>query len=196
MNQRRLLIWGLVLTILGILTCSYLRAIAWLANWDAFFDYLSSENRPLKTYQNFRCPMFMNLGRSAMISATFRNSTSYTINYSIDMIADGFRIDSCSGTNVAVPSGEVARVDCTVTANENGAQVVTLWAISNIDVPDYSSPFYSYPTSVGGACSVLVFTGPLGGSEMFFLGLVISIVGGALLVTWYISKMKQRRAQR
>jgi hypothetical protein len=185
MNQRKMFALGCALLILGLLAYLIPTVLAVNTRINAIFFALMGENLPMNRFQKLRCPYFVNLGENTTIKATFRNPTRDAINYSMDLEADGVRLDSLTSTrSVTLQGGQLARVRLTVTAIDPGAQMVVIEASSSLDIPTSSSSFYFRPTSFRGGCGILVFDGPLSGPQILFLGLVSAIIGGAILATW------------
>jgi hypothetical protein len=195
MSHRRIFILGFILLFLGFLSCFILAALAWQAYSSAIFSSIGHENSPGNQFQKLQCPIFMNLGRSATINVIFRNPTGDAIAYSMYLETDGFSIDSRTASHMLIPGGQLGEDSWTVTAVKDGAHAIRIEASSSKDIPTSSTPFYSRPTSFGGVCGILVISGPLSGPQILFLGLVSSLTGGALLVTWYSRRIKQRRNQ-
>lgn len=191
-SQRSLFTWGLVLVTVGVFTYGSLGLRAWWANIGALFP-VSIENQPSNIIRKFHCPYYLNVGSSATIRATFRNTTPYVNNYRIEIQANGFGIDYKPGW-LAVPSGQLGRIPVRLTAMESGAQLITLKVFSSLDKHVFNdSPFYAYPNSFQGTCKVLVSPGPVGVSQLYFLARVVAIVGAIMLATWLVRRKQARQ---
>jgi len=194
MNQRKILVLGVILLVLGCTTSLYLALMIVNAKIEGVFYTIVTES-PTTQFKNFRCPLLLNKNETASVVATISNPTSDSLDYLVHIETYGFSIHSPDEerVEVTIPGGQATEVTWSVTAVESGNQAIAIEALSSSDLA-LPGLFHTWPTSFREGCGILVLNDSLTGKQALFLSLASIFVGAVISFPWLYAKIRQRKS--
>jgi len=191
MNQRILLIAGVILFLTGCLASASLGLLVANAMIDGVFSNIVTES-PSNPFASFNCPILLTKNESSGVSVSITNQTTDTLSYSVYISSAGFQFDpSDSKRRIILAGGKTATLHWLAVPVSSGNQAIVVQATSDRDAA-LTGPFHLWPTSFRQACGVLVISGPFTGVQVIYAS-VFSILSGAGIITeWLIQKLRER----
>jgi hypothetical protein len=179
MNQRKALVVGVILLLLGCIASLYLALKIANARIEGIFSTLASDS-PSNQFKRFRCPLLLSKNETASVAVTISNPTSDDLDYFVHIQAYGFSIRSPDKElEVVIPGGHTTEITWAITAVENGNRAIAVEAVSSKDSA-LPGPFHMWPTSFREGCGILVINGPLTGKQVLLLSLTTVFVGAVV----------------
>jgi len=195
MNQRKTLIVGVIILLLGCITSLYLALKIANARIEGIFYTMASDS-PSNQFKHFRCPLLLSKNETASVVVTISNPTSDGLDYFVHIEAYGFSIRSPDKElEVIIPGGYSTEITWVVTAVENGNRAIAVEAVSSKDSA-LPGPFHVWPTSFREGCGILVIDGPLTGKQVLLLSLTSVFVGAVMSFPRLYAKIRERIKRR
>ena len=192
MNQRIVVIAGSILLLMGCGTSLYLLVAVTNAYIQGIFSTLVTDT-PTNHFESFKCPLLLGRKETNKVSVSITNPSSDSLEYSIQMATDGFRVDlPAREQTVVLPGHQTTTLVWTVTAVKAGNQAIAVQALSNKDSA-LPGPFHLWPTSFREGCGILVIDSPWTGMQVALLGLTGTLVGAGVTSTWLYARIRGRR---
>lgn len=181
MKRRTAIIIGVILILVGAIASLYIALGVVNARITGIFA-TSVTDSPTNRFESLRCPLLASVGETVSVVAIIRNPTSDDLDYSMQIEAPGFHVQSPDRElKASVPGNQATQVNWVLTMVEPGRQAIAVQALSSQDLA-LPGPFHSWPTSFRQGCGVLVTSGPLTGQQILFFGLASILVGAGILL--------------
>jgi hypothetical protein len=194
MNQRIAAIAGSILLFAGCLTSLYLVVAVTNAYLEGIFSTTVTDT-PSNHFESFNCPFLLGRNETNKVSVLITNPTIGSLEYSVKIAADGFRVEPpAREQTVTLPGNQTATLVWIVTAVKAGNQAIVVQALSNDDSA-LPGPYHTWPTSFREGCGILVIDVPLTGAQVMWLSGISVLAGTATTFPW-LSKRLRGRAKR
>jgi len=180
-----------ILLLVGCGTSLYLLVAVTNAHVQGIFSTLVTDT-PTNHFESFKCPLLLGRKETNKVSVSITNPSSDSLEYSIQMATDGFRVDlPAREQTVVLPGHQTTTLVWTVTAVKAGNQAIAVQALSNKDSA-LPGPFHLWPTSFREGCGILVIEMPLTGAQAMWLSGISALAGTSITFSWLPRRLSRR----